>query len=692
MLLIRSDGPYGGDDEETCGKLPRRLKLNHRPGSLWTIARRGGSTMSGTEGAAQEVFGLLERGRVERTRAVGRPGRRPAPRKAEEFAALLDDADGVLFLDIETTGLSLYYDEITLVGYQRAGDHGVFVEGDDPADLLHALADARVLVTFNGRRFDVPFLGKRFGSLTLPAAHVDLRYSCRRAGLVGGQKEIETTIGVSREGELEGVDGFSAVLLWHAYLRGDVEALRRLIDYNRADIDGMRAILDHLLGQREQGDLLLSGADFARRRIRPTGWAAEGAALPSPARLGRIQPTFTATFADRKASRARILGIDLTGSEKRPSGTCLLDGSQAETALVASDDELIALVEAHRPDLVSIDSPLSLPPGRISVFDDDPGRERYGIMRECERELKRRGINVYPCLLPSMQRLTQRGMMLAGRIRALGVPVIESYPGAAQDIMGIPRKGASEQWLKSGLADFGIEGHFVTDRVSHDELDAITAALVGTFFLDGRFEALGSPEEAPLIVPDLSAPKAAPVIGVSGRIAAGKTTAARALEELGFAYTRFSLVIDDEIRRRGEPLTRETRQRVGLEMHETKGQRWLCAKALERVSEGGPIVVDGLRWPEDAACLTERYGGAFLHLHVRADRGLRAARYARDEGGVEFDTANAQPVEAQIDTLGEQADVILGNDASIGAFVAEVRRVGEAALADKGGTCRSRSS
>jgi predicted nuclease with RNAse H fold len=42
--------------------------------------------------------------------------------------------------------------------------------------------------------------------------------------------------------------------------------------------------------------------------------------------------------------------------------------------------------------------------------------------------------------LPSMQGLTRRGMALAVRLRDLGVPVIESYPGAAQDIMGIPRK------------------------------------------------------------------------------------------------------------------------------------------------------------------------------------------------------------------------------------------------------------
>jgi len=81
-----------------------------------------------------------------------------------------------------------------------------------------------------------------------------------------------------------------------------------------------------------------------------------------------------------------------------------------------------------KPSLVSIDSPLSLP--------EDPAK----IYRECELTLKRRGIGVYWCLLPSMKALTMRGISLAARLRGEGFNVIESYPGAAQDILGIPRK------------------------------------------------------------------------------------------------------------------------------------------------------------------------------------------------------------------------------------------------------------
>ena len=200
---------------------------------------------------------------------------------------------------------------------------------------------------------------------------------------------------------------------------------------------------------------------------------------PECASRRKNPPSFDTLFHGTPAEKATIVGIDLTGSEARPSGWCVLRGSNAEISMVSSDDDIFARTLVSRPILVSIDSPLSIPSGRLRVEDDDPGRQQFGIMRRCERELKRRGINVYPCLLPSMQKLTRRGMRLAERFRSAGVPVIESYPGAAQDIMGIPRKGAGIDLLRQGLADFGIRGSFLDAPATHDELDAITSALVG---------------------------------------------------------------------------------------------------------------------------------------------------------------------------------------------------------------------
>jgi len=203
--------------------------------------------------------------------------------------------------------------------------------------------------------------------------------------------------------------------------------------------------------------------------------------------------------------------------------------------MISTDADIIEKTIQAKPHLISIDSPLCLPFGRNTVFDDDPAREEFGIMRQCERELKRRGINVYPSLLPSMQKLTARGIRLAEHFRGLGLPVIESYPGAAQDIMRIPRKGAGEKWLKIGLGGFGVTGEFLEKKVTHDELDAITSALVGTFHLAELSEELGTSNEPPLIIPDLKISRRPNVIGVSGPIAAGKTTVAKILEKSGYA-------------------------------------------------------------------------------------------------------------------------------------------------------------
>lgn len=179
---------------------------------------------------------------------------------------------------------------------------------------------------------------------------------------------------------------------------------------------------------------------------------------------------------------SRVFGIDLTGSEQRASGVALLDGADLElTRRLKTDAEIEAEAINSKVEVVSIDSPLSLPEDRSRIY------------RWCELELKRRGIGVFWCLLPTMRKLTMRGINLAAKLRSHGLTVIESYPGAAQDILKIPRKHKGVQVLANALAEFGIRGNL---DISHDELDAVTAAIVGQYYLRNEYEALGC-----LIVP-----------------------------------------------------------------------------------------------------------------------------------------------------------------------------------------------
>lgn len=599
--------------------------------------------------------------RVPRPRALA-----ARPREtAWEAGVWLAEPERVLFLDIETTGLSRFYDYITVVGYQIGGRYSAFVRGDDDAHLRSALANATTLVTFNGTLFDLPFLRKEFDGLLLPPRHVDLRYASRRVGLSGGQKAIERALHLPVRMGVEDMDGASAVLLWHQYLRGDTDALRALIEYNLADIQGMCGILDHVQSSYGSSDLLFERHTFLGAGISRGGHASVDAVLPSPGRLGLSPPSFGSLFEGTAASDAVVVGIDLTGSEGKPSGVCTLRGSRAETEMIATDDDLVAAVVRANPALVSIDSPLSLPRGRRVVTDDDPGRQAYGILRQSERTLKRRGINVYPCLLPSMQKLTARGIALAERLRRLGYPVIESYPGAAQDIICIPRKGAGEHFLKLGLAEFGIRGAYEATAVKHDELDAITSALVGTFFLAGKFEALTGPDEGDLIIPDLNSKPRPVVIGISGRIAAGKTTAARIIERLGFRYARFSEVIDAEIVSRGLAPNRHLRQQVGWEIHIERGQRWLCERLIAQTAGADKIVIDGLRFPDDHIFFFEKFGPNFRHLHIDAPRDTRESRYAASDPSARFAELETQPTEGRIDALRDMAFTNLSNERTV---------------------------
>ena len=580
-----------------------------------------------------------------------------------------------VFLDIETTGLSLYYDTITLIGCaqeERYACHVMGIGDDHNNTAVDLIQDAKCLVTFNGTLFDLKFLEKYLPWLHLPAAHVDLRYLARRASLTGGQKDIEKHLGLKRPGHLADVDGAQAVQLWYEYVAGNTESGQELVCYNHADVEGMKPILDHAItsvaSMAECHALAQLTTRFADKTslVRFGGSTADVQLPPFPSSAEPVEGYDRLT--DSLPGELRVVGIDLTGAESRPSGWCELRGPVASTRMINSDNELIESIIAANPHLVSVDSPLTLPAGRRSVGDDDPTRQEFGIMRSCERMLKRRGINVYPCLIPSMQRLTARGIRLANALRTRGIAVIESYPGAAQDIMNIPRKGAGLEHLKRGLQRFGIDGDYVHTDVTHDELDAITSAVVGLYFWAGRFEALGNDDEDYLIVPDLRRTvRRRRIIGISGSIAAGKTTAAHMLERVGFAYGRYSEVLAELAWKEGRHPDRETLQQLGERIHRGPGQRWLNRLLLRRIdADGTDLVIDGLRWPEDRAFWIERFGAAFRHLHVSTPTRLRRARYLNGGGSVaEFDAASRHAVESGIHQLGNLAHHVVENDQTV---------------------------
>lgn len=406
-------------------------------------------------------------------------------------------AEASVFLDIETTGLSPVFDSVTVVGMYDGRKYRAFVEGDNLCQVPERLRQYSVVITFNGSGFDLRFLKLAFPDLVLPPIHIDLRWVARKLGMKGGLKSVEVQLGLARVEAVEKLTGHDATVLWAKYLRGDRAALEQLIQYNTEDVVHLKAIMeiayDRLTGIQSA---------FLKDSVSPTFTrVSDLPRLSKPLRLKRASITSESSeLVSRLLQRCvpsegppRVVGIDLTSSERRATGWALMDGAHVCTKTLRTDHELIQETLAANPGVVSIDSPLSLPEAH--------GNSGAPIYRKCELALKRMGISVFWCLLPSMEMLTRRGMRLASELRKEGCKVIESYPGAAQDILGIPRKKASLEELKWGLSRAGITGEFLTAHITHDEVDAITSALVGLFYLADDYIALGTRAEDYLIVP-----------------------------------------------------------------------------------------------------------------------------------------------------------------------------------------------
>ncbi|MFA5055597.1 MAG: ribonuclease H-like domain-containing protein [Dehalococcoidia bacterium] len=155
------------------------------------------------------------------------------------------------YLDIETTGLSRYIDDVTVIGVylvNECEERLIQLVGDAVSEenLLNALKDVETVYTYNGSRFDLPFIDSRVGvDISASYQHHDLMYDCWRRKLFGGLKAVEQQLGIGRE--LRGVDGFQAVILWWRYVNdNDMDALRTLLKYNEEDVKNLKVLRERL--------------------------------------------------------------------------------------------------------------------------------------------------------------------------------------------------------------------------------------------------------------------------------------------------------------------------------------------------------------------------------------------------------------------------------------------------------------
>jgi len=221
----------------------------------------------------------------------------------------------------------------------------------------------------------------------------------------------------------------------------------------------------------------------------------------------------------KRYTKNLVAGVDLAGSQERRTGFCILNTNNSEAIVktIYKTKDIIDEIVKTKPKIIAIDAPLSLPSGRKSLSTKYKKGPHF---RLCDLELKRLKIKFFPITLGPMRKLTKRGIMLKKKLENKHFKVIETYPGAVQDILKIPRKKKgkinTERGLMKGLMKLGIklrrekekqndkQDNNINDKnknINHDELDAVTCAWLAKLYLEGKTIALGDKHEGLLYIP-----------------------------------------------------------------------------------------------------------------------------------------------------------------------------------------------
>jgi len=180
-----------------------------------------------------------------------------------------------------------------------------------------------------------------------------------------------------------------------------------------------------------------------------------------------------------------IIGIDLAGVEKNPTGWALWKNKVISTCRLYENHEILEHLTNFDLTLIAIDAPLSLP--------------KRGTMRKADKEMYRHGYPVFPPRAPAMEKLTLRAIEITRQIKREGLQIIEVHPTSTRKALKIPTKDWGK--IQNIFLHMGLKGDLEKRVLTPHEIDAVTAALTGHLYLQGKTELIGNDEEGYIIVP-----------------------------------------------------------------------------------------------------------------------------------------------------------------------------------------------
>jgi predicted nuclease with RNAse H fold len=184
-----------------------------------------------------------------------------------------------------------------------------------------------------------------------------------------------------------------------------------------------------------------------------------------------------------------IISIDLAGKATNPTGWAMLRNKTISTChLLHPDKEILDNSINCNPKIIAVDAPLNM--------------LKKAFMRKADKERQKRGYHVFPPRFPAMEKLTLRAIRIAKELTKRQLKVIEVHPTSTRIALKIPTKDWGK--IHTIFLRIGLEGNLKTRLLTPHEIDAVTAALTGHLYIQGKTELIGDRKEGSIIVPSES--------------------------------------------------------------------------------------------------------------------------------------------------------------------------------------------